>query len=465
MGLTLTIENFTSLPDGGPLSYTVSGARGFDLGRDTYLDWTLPDPTRYISSKHCEVRYQDGSYVLYDVSTNGTFLNGSDRRMHGPHVLRTGDRILIGNYIVVAAVDSPGRPLHPPPPVPGPRSDIGIWDADDAAPPASRSEIVPAAQARAVQPDFLEWAMDLPVRAEPHPAPPEPAFAPPPPPAPPGEAPRRSIWVDSSPTGAWALSDPAPPRPPPPPEPPPPPFAESPPPPPRSVEDEAPRRPASVPPPPAAAPVDGMPRGPAGAAPTPAEALAALARGAGMPVDAFTRRDSIEVLEEVGATLRVVAEQMMRLLSARTSVKRTIRSSEHTTIAAVDNNPFKFSPSAEDSLRIAFGPPTRSYLNGRTAFARGFEDVANHQLRVFTAMQQALTKLVEDLDPASIDAACGPEKGMSGLLASRKGRLWDHYTATWRSKAQYSEDGIVGLFLHYFSECYDRLGERDRGQR
>ena len=48
----------------------VTGKRGIDIGRDQHLDWTLPDPTRYISAKHCEVRYRDGGYWLYDVSTN-----------------------------------------------------------------------------------------------------------------------------------------------------------------------------------------------------------------------------------------------------------------------------------------------------------------------------------------------------------------------------------------------------------
>jgi len=105
MGLTLTIENETSLPDGGPLSVTVTGKRGLDIGRDAHLDWTLPDPTRFISSKHCEVRYRDGGYWLHDVSTNGTFLNGSDGRLKAPHRLRHGDRLTIGQYIVAVALD------------------------------------------------------------------------------------------------------------------------------------------------------------------------------------------------------------------------------------------------------------------------------------------------------------------------------------------------------------------------
>src|SRR6516165_298308 len=73
MTLTLTIENETNLPDGGPLSVIIQGKRGIDIGRDTHLDWTLPDPTRMISGKHCEVRH--------------------------------GDRFVVGNYIVVATLE------------------------------------------------------------------------------------------------------------------------------------------------------------------------------------------------------------------------------------------------------------------------------------------------------------------------------------------------------------------------
>ena len=49
MPLTLTIENQTALPDGGPLSVTTAGGRGLDIGRDQHLDWALPDPSRAIS--------------------------------------------------------------------------------------------------------------------------------------------------------------------------------------------------------------------------------------------------------------------------------------------------------------------------------------------------------------------------------------------------------------------------------
>ena len=105
MALVLAIENEARLPDGGPLSYKLSGRRGIDIGRDSHLDWTLPDPSRFISGKHCEIRYREGVYWLHDVSSNGTFVNGSDKRMQGPHRLRNGDRLEIGQYIISVAID------------------------------------------------------------------------------------------------------------------------------------------------------------------------------------------------------------------------------------------------------------------------------------------------------------------------------------------------------------------------
>ncbi len=101
--LALKIENFDRLPDGGPVQFRVD-RRGFDLGRDQHLDWTLPDPTRSISGKHCEIRYFDGCYWLYDVSTNGTFINNSGKRMQSPYKLADGDQLTIGDYIISVSV-------------------------------------------------------------------------------------------------------------------------------------------------------------------------------------------------------------------------------------------------------------------------------------------------------------------------------------------------------------------------
>ena len=161
MGLNLRIENLPRMPDGGPLSYVLTGARGADIGRDAHLDWTLPDPGRHVSGKHCEIRFNNGSYFLYDVSRNGTFLNGSEHRLQSPHRLRTGDRLLIGHYIIGVEVEEEvaARP-HEVAALP----DMGDpWGgAENPAPPLDPRDLRPAAQMVPVRPDFLEWAVDVP---------------------------------------------------------------------------------------------------------------------------------------------------------------------------------------------------------------------------------------------------------------------------------------------------------------
>ena len=174
MALRFTIENEPNLPDGGPVSFTVTGKRSVDIGRDRHLDWTLPDPARFISGKHCEVHYRDGGYWLHDVSTNGTFLNGADQRMRGPHRLRDGDRLTIGHYIIGVSLEDEARagsrrtarrncahPRYSSMPTIG-----SLWAADrDVPPPIDPQQLKkPREAARPVNPEFLDWAASVPHR-------------------------------------------------------------------------------------------------------------------------------------------------------------------------------------------------------------------------------------------------------------------------------------------------------------
>ena len=159
--LALRIENETTLPDGGPLGITVEGTRGIDIGRDQYLDWTLPDPSRFISGKHCEIRWRDGAYWLHDVSTNGTFLHGADGRLKAPHKLRDGDRFSIGHYIIIANVSGGSEAAAAVAASAAPDYD-NLWEpAGEVAPPIEARQLKAQRDLQPVKPDFLDWAVDL----------------------------------------------------------------------------------------------------------------------------------------------------------------------------------------------------------------------------------------------------------------------------------------------------------------
>ena len=454
MALSLKIENESSLPDGGPLSVSVTGKRGIDIGRDQHLDWTLPDPTRYISGKHCEIRYKDGAYWLYDVSTNGTFLNGSDGRLKGPHRLRHGDRLVIGHYVVAVTLDGEEAPAPPQPSLPIAQADL--WSsADEAAPPVNRAQVMaPAERAVPVRADFLDWAVDVPEptpnerpRRRPEPPrdspgvsdddlgwargapPPQPAVAPPVKPSP-----RRPPWVtdEPDPWGARVASRDA-----------------------DAVRDAA-SSPSGGPvaPGPAAsdAPEPARPQGLVALT----DFVEAFAHGARVPSDVFGRPPPENLAEQFGSLLLLIAENMQQLLNARVQAKRLARTGQHTQIEALNNNPLKFSASAEEAFRKMFGPPTRGYLDAHQSFKQAFEDLKSHQITTYAAMQQAINLLVADLDPQAIDAATETDRGIAALVVSRKARLWDAYVARWQALAGRHDGGMLDVFMRYFAECYDR---------
>ena len=120
------------------LQIDVNG-RGLALGRDEHLNWTLPDGSRIISGKHCAIRFEEGGYWLHDVSTNGTFVNGSPHRLNAPYLLRDGDRLNIGPYIIAVSVQGgqeAGRTTAPVSSAPAP----GEWEMfGRAAPPGDRA--------------------------------------------------------------------------------------------------------------------------------------------------------------------------------------------------------------------------------------------------------------------------------------------------------------------------------------
>ncbi len=368
MGLILTIENEEILPNGGPASVSLGRKGGLDIGRGANQDWSLPDPSRFISGKHCEVRYRDGSYWLYDISSNGTFLNASTSRLQAPHRLVDGDRFTIGIYTIAVAIEA----------------DDDLAELPDALMHAPIVETVPAG--------VDAW---MPVAVAPAPA------------------------ADT-----------------------------------RTHEELLWREPAPGPEPNGICPPPQVAPGPSGD-----EFLRRFAAGAGVPEQTFARRDSLQLAEELGALLRLTTENLTQLLRARSDIGRTAGVSAQTTVQALDNNPLKFTPSAEDALRIMFGPRTRGFLDARHAIEGAFTDLKTHQVYTFAAMQQAVRMLVEDFDPKAIDAAAGPDHGLANLLLSRKARLWDIYVARWQAQTMRHDNGLAGAFMRFFGQCFSQAKE------
>ncbi|MGL4291754.1 MAG: type VI secretion system-associated FHA domain protein TagH [Phreatobacter sp.] len=433
IALRLTIENETSLPDGGPLSYTLTGKRGIDIGRDKHLDWVLPDPSRYISGKHCEIRFRDGGYWLHDVSSNGTFVNGNASRPVEPRRLRNGDRLEIGRYIIQVEVsgETAAEPMPAEPEVVTGAGAGDIWSVDrDAAAPAAPGEIRARRSSRpVVSGDMMDWAVDLPGPVGRPPATP----AVPTPRSRPAPAMNGDATADTDAAVDWAL-------------PPATPSAEN------RAEEMPPRRTMAPPPPEPRRDVASSP----GPAAGPTEFLGHFARGAGLPASLLQNRDPAELAEELGRLMLTVTTELKALMQARAQTKGAMRSTNQTTVQALDNNPIPFAPTPEDALRLMLAGTGPGYLGAEAAMSKSFEALKTHQLDTFIAMQAAVDALLEQLDPAGVERNAEPDKALGQIFASRKAKLWDLQIARWQALAAAHDDGLRGAFMSFFAAAYDR---------
>lgn len=107
--------------------FTMTLKESISLGRSESNDWHLPDPEKVVSGVHARIEKQHDGFYLYDVSTNGLFVNravealGNSRQ----HKLVDGDLLTFGDYEVkVTAVNSP-QPLDP----------IATWSNQSSAAP------------------------------------------------------------------------------------------------------------------------------------------------------------------------------------------------------------------------------------------------------------------------------------------------------------------------------------------
>jgi type VI secretion system protein ImpI len=576
MPLTLTIENETSLPNGAPVSVTITDKRNLDIGRGAHLDWPLPDPSRFISGKHCEIRYRDGAYWLYDVSTNGTYLNDNTRRLQTPHRLDDGDRLAIGSYIIAVKLDEDSEdaasgasnstelsvpieddlrwveekptqtslieanPIEAAPfdashieagagsllKVHKPESETPPEEAEAAHHDPVRHKVATEsllkllfetrAKSNEAVPYEEDWNGDFSTREAEQdwalPALPPPYIGDPsftdqidpdglpaiskiealapaqaaasllkePAPGASSDADRPASELPKvlelpkvsefpfqlqpvqAATAGFGASKPFPDL-----------FHDA-------LEDNpafeeterlgkpqlepavdfrqalpddlrgAPNETASAPQDLIASPIA------EDAAITLDAFIERFAATAGIPMQLFDHQDRLKTAEDLGTMMLLVVSNLKQLLSARDSAKRFSRSANRTVVQAFDNNPLKFAPTAEDALKIMFGPKTSGYLDGRRTLESAFEDLKTHQVKTFSAMQNAVKMLVEDLDPARLDTALGEDQGLLAKLSPRKSRLWDLYLARWQAKALRHDDGLADAFMFYFAECYDR---------
>jgi type VI secretion system FHA domain protein len=403
----------------------IFGVEGGTIGRLPDNDWVLADS--YVSGRHAIIRFLDGGFYIEDTSRNGVFVNSADERIvrGRPHLIASGDRILIDPYEIEAQVSTESMP--------------GVDRASSGDNPflSIESSFSQSSLSR-VPADPLQGLGLSPDRPEAPKGPSGPGLAGGSPLwshyAPPVVAPESkpelipSNWLDSSPSIAPAVVN----RPPSP----------------RPASPPASRRERTPPSHDAPAPPDNS-------------GIAALLRAAGV-VDGPV---SPELAADLGQIFRVVVSGVMDVLKARQETKNQFGLGM-TTFKRADNNPLKFSASVEDALHNLFVRRENTpYLNPIDAFEDAFEDMRNHQIAMLVGVRVAFEAMLSEFHSDHLQEQFDRQV-KKGALVSMPARLryWELYREWIHDMVRDADTSFRELFGDEFARAYEEQLKRLKAQ-
>lgn len=395
----------------GPGISKVFAEGGGTIGRAEGNDWVLPDPDRFISSRHAIIRFMGSAFSLEDVSVNGVFINSQPTPVSAggdPVIIRNGDRIQIGDYEIQASIveEAPAGADVAQHADPLTTSPTGPVTSPTSTPVAGASAIGP------VDPlDLLGDAPQAPAAPQAPPSYPDhsPAtsdhFAPPGPATPAAGGAGGDIPED------WDLTS----------------FSSSP---------KAPQ------PPPAQAAPPPQPVPPQQAPPQPVPPQSAAAPAADQSI--------------YDQLMPLVVQGMMDVLKSRAEIKSEFRLAL-TTIKPVENNPLKFSPTAEAAMQHLFSGGQTGYLDAVQAFEEGFDDIKAHQMAMIAGMRAAFEYMLSQFAPDVLEERFegGTKRGAIMGLAN-KVRYWEMYRHMFERITRDSDDNFRKLFGEEFATAYEQ---------
>jgi type VI secretion system FHA domain protein len=463
MTLTLTITKHPELPPGEAMSRTFERCNAV-IGRGSDSDWMLPDPERHLSKQHCRIEFRGDRYYLVDTSKNGVFVNESIEPLRQGNMaeLQDGDRLTLGDYELLVRIGSdrrrpaaggqpipadfdafteepfeePALPSQPRRTEPEYRDEMLIHNTDPGVDPIAElagPENRSLGGGQALIPEDFDLVTGLP-KADSHEGAPQRDHAP----AeqqyfqPPSRT--RQAIPDDWDAGPSEQSEPAPP-----------------PAPKKRPAARPPAEPADLPVAPRAKAIGGASGSAAGQ-----DMFRVFLEGAGLEDMQLSDADLEKTMHALGQIFREVIAGLRDILMGRTAFKSEFRI-ERTMIQQRENNPLKFSISADEALLAILRRPGPGYMPAVEAVRQGVEDVKAHQLAVVAGLQVALTALLHEFDPENLKQRLEQQRSVIANLmpGAENAKAWEIYEAFYKEVAEGAEQGFDGPFGREFRRAYE----------
>jgi len=157
-----------------------------------------------------------------------------------------------------------------------------------------------------------------------------------------------------------------------------------------------------------------------------------------------------------------MTEGLMQAISSRSQIKSEFRL-EQTMIAPTENNPFKFSVSAQEAMSRLLNSNEAAYQSGPAAAAEAIDDINAHQMAVLAGTEAALKSILQRFKPASLEAKFASESLLNKALpALKKARYWEFYKILYEELSEAADDDFQQFFGAEFSDAYEKQLDRLR---
>lgn len=168
----------------------------------------------------------------------------------------------------------------------------------------------------------------------------------------------------------------------------------------------------------------------------------------------LTDEKIIEVNQVVGELVRETITGMMQVLSSRSTIKNEFRMNV-TTIQPIENNPLKFSANVDDAIENMFIKDGNAYKKPVEAIKEGFEGIAEHQIAILAGIRTAFKGVLNRFDPVVLEQRFEKFNKPGIIPVLSKSKNWDSYTHYYKELVDDMDNSFQHLFGYEFVQAYE----------
>ena len=473
MKLSLSVISFAGADVKGSKKLTLNGESA-SIGRKDDNALVLPDPHRYVSGHHALIEYRSPDYFIKDTSANGVLINDSKTPLGNGNStkLKDGDRLTMGDYIIEVTLEGDffGANSQPMPPFPDNQINVmndpfADLESDSVQKMIDKNDLIPSNwrdskekskdpfefQESPISKETLYEKIDSAQRDYNHIPPYKEAFS--------DFQKETKVLADKEPAPSipadifsedWYQINNI-----------------------NKKDETEPSKTADIkpqfqketlsakqepfhveseqvkiesPPPEKESDISAFEE----------ELIQNFLRGAQLEHSKFRESINPETFFIIGTILRAAIQGTMDVLIGRAKIKNEMHL-DVTIIRSKQNNPIKFSVSADEALSKLLLNQDAGYMLPKEAVEEAFDDIRAHQYSVIAGMQTALLTVLKRFDPQKLEERLQRLSPISASIPIHKqAKLWNLFEQLYEEIQQEAEDNFYHLFGQAFAVTYEQ---------